>query len=112
MNVTEKRNLALKRANEIRQRRQSLRGELHRMTPSEARAVLADAIATTPDWLASSYIDQLLGWLPQVGDKTRERWLEDVELFDRRELRRVTERQRKLLCELLHGGTSKPNRRG
>jgi hypothetical protein len=95
---------ALERATAVRRHRARLHAELRALPAPEARALLSDALREPPDWLHSLEVDRLLGWLPRVGAVQIDAWLEKAQLFERnRELRRVTERQRKLLCELLSG---------
>jgi hypothetical protein len=97
------RNLALDRANQVRLQRAHLHGDLHALPYQEARALLADAIDTSPDWLASVDVYLLLKWVPRLRRVTVVEWLNQAGLSERRQLRQVTERQRKLLCELLRG---------
>ena len=100
------RDLALDRANQVRLQRAHLHGDLHALPYQEARALLADAITTSPDWLASVDVYLLLKWVPRLRRVTVLEWLDQAELSERRQLRQVTERQRKLLCELLRGETN------
>lgn len=96
----------------VRRARAELRAQLRLLPQHEGRALLAELIADPPDWLEGIDIDKLLRWPQRVYGRTAERWLAEIEMHDRRPLRRLTPRQRNLLSELLRGGTSTAGNEG
>lgn len=105
---------ALQVANRIRRDRYAFRVELRRVAVDDgdaaARAQLADAIVTVPDYLAGMMLLDVLQWAPRVGERDADRLCAWVEVWPGRRLgsRELTLRRRRLLAEALRCWPARP----
>lgn len=88
-------------ANRTRQVRSAHRHEMHAMTRSEACRYAADLIAETPKELSKLTVPTVLDWIPRLQYFAITQILEGADVSESRRLMDLTDRQRRVIGDLL-----------